>query len=256
MQRENGYKIGEWIGSGTKAVLVGSYYYLNPAYDDVIKLIADGVAEIVSNYDVDGVHIDDYFYPTTDKSFDEQAFNASGYSSLSDFRFANCDKLVSSIYSAIKNVNNTMLFSVSPQGNISNDYQVLYADVKKWCSEKGYLDIIMPQIYYGFNNKSQPFEKCCSEWNDIVKQGNAKLVIGVAVYKIGTEDAWAGTQGKNEWINDENILARQFMSAKQLDSYSGLCLFSYSSLFKPGGNVKDKVEKEREALKNAFKMGN
>ncbi len=256
IQREKGYKIGEWIGTGTRAVLVNGFYYLNPAYDDVIKLIADGVTEIVSNYDVDGIHIDDYFYPTTDKSFDEQAFKESGYKSLSDFRFANCDKLVSSIYKAIKNVNKSMLFSVSPQGNVNNNYVYMYADVKKWCSEKGYLDIIMPQVYFGFNNKSQPFEKCCAEWDAIARKGNVKLVIGVAASNIGEEGSiYAGTEGKYEWINDKKILARQFLSARKLECYSGVCLYSYNSLFKPSGTVKDQVEEEKEALKNAFKNG-
>ena len=256
VQRESGYKIGEWIGTGTRAVLVSGFYYLNPAYDDVVKLIADGVTEIVSNYDVDGIHIDDYFYPTTDKSFDEQAFKESGYKSLSDFRFANCDKLVSSIYKAIKNVNKSMLFSVSPQGNVNNNYVYMYADVKKWCSEKGYLDIIMPQVYFGFNNKSQPFEKCCAEWDAIARMGNVKLVIGVAASNIGEEGSkYAGTEGKYEWINDKKILARQFLSARKLECYSGVCLYSYNSLFKPSGTVKAQVEEEKEALKNAFKNG-
>ena len=255
-QRESSYKIGEWIGTGTHAILVNGFYYLNPAYDEVIKLIADGVTEIVSNYDVDGVHIDDYFYPTTDKSFDEQAFKASGYKSVSDFRFANCDKLVSSIYKAIKNVNQTMLFSVSPQGNVNNNYVYMYADVKKWCSEKGYLDIIMPQVYFGFNNKSQPFEKCCAEWDAIARKGNVKLVIGVAAANIGEEGSiYAGTEGKYEWINDKKILARQFLSARKLECYSGICLYSYNSLFKPTEKVKAQVEEEKDALKNAFKNG-
>ena len=256
VSREKGYKIGEWIDGGTRAVLVNGYYYLNPAYDEVVQLIADGVTEIVSNYDVDGVHIDDYFYPTTAASFDAEAFKNSGYSSLSDFRFANCDKFVSSIYKAMKNVNQNLLFSVSCQGNINNNYVYMYADVKKWCSQKGYLDIIMPQVYFGFKHKTQPFEKCCKEWDAIARKGNVPLVIGVAASNIGLDAGGyagaEGSEGRNEWINDKEILARQYISARELECYSGICLYSYNSLFKPQNAVKAQVEEEKEALKNAF----
>lgn len=250
--RQNGYKIGEWIPGGTRAVLVNGYYYLNPAYDEVIKLIAGGVTEIITNYDVDGIHIDDYFYPTTDKSFDAAAFAQSGYSSLSDFRFANCDKFVSAIYSAVKKVNQSMLFSVSTQGNVANNYHYMYADVKKWCSQPGYLDIIMPQIYFGFKNQAQPFEKCCAEWDAIAKKGNVPLVIGAAASKIGLEDSKYAGDGKLEWVNDKEILARQYLASRELESYSGFCIYSYNSIFKPSSAVKAQVEEEKEALKNAF----
>lgn len=254
--REKGYKIGEFIDGGTRAVLVNGYYYLNPAYDEVTKLIADGVTEIVSNYDVDGVHIDDYFYPTTSSSFDAEAFKNSGYSSLSSFRLANCDKLVSSIYKAVKNVNSTVLFSVSPQGNVQNNYSYMYADVRKWCSEPGYLDIIMPQVYFGFKHKTQPFEKCCKEWSAIALKGNVKLVIGIAASDIG-QDAGsyageAGSEGRLEWINDKEILARQYLFSRELECYSGVCLYSYNSLFKPSLKVKAQVDAEKTALQNAF----
>ena len=131
--------------------------YLNPAYDEVTELIAAGAAEIVSNYDVDGLHIDDYFYPTTDASFDSAAYSASGYSSLSDFRFANCDRMVKELYSAVHSANSTAKFSVSTQGRIENNYNQLYADVRKLCTTPGYVDIMIPQIYYGFENSAAPY---------------------------------------------------------------------------------------------------
>lgn len=92
---------------GKYAVDVSGTYYLNPAYEEVTELIAAGASEILANYNVDGLHIDDYFYPTTDASFDSSAYSASGYSSLSDFRFANCDRMVKELYSAVKDANPT-----------------------------------------------------------------------------------------------------------------------------------------------------
>lgn len=249
--REYGYPLYDWAGNETKLVSVNGYYYLNPAYDDVIELIAEGAAEIVANYDVDGIHIDDYFYPTTEKSFDNAAYQASPYTSLSDFRFANCDRLVSALYSAVKDANDTALFGVSPQGNYDNNYYYMYADVKKWCTNSGYLDYIMPQIYFGFDNANQPFETCLAKWDNVAKSGGVPLIVGIGAYRIGDEDGWAGS-GRYEWQTDKRILARQVESSWEAYSYGGICLYSYNSLFKPSSSVKSQVEAELTALKSAL----
>lgn len=251
IERENGYPIYNWKNEGTRLVQVGSYYYLNPAYSDVIELISNGAREIVANYDVDGLHIDDYFYPTTETYFDSAAYQNSSYTSLSDFRFANCDKLVSGLYSAVKSANSNALFGVSCQGSLENNYNQMYADVKKWCSNYGYTDYIMPQIYYGFSNSAQPYSKCLSTWNTIAQNGKIPLIVGIAVSKIGLEDTWAGA-GKTEWITDSEILKRQFCEAFEQPSYGGVCLYSYKSIFAPDSSVKSQVDKEISALKAAM----
>lgn len=249
---QSGYTIYDWANgeetSGKYVVAVNGYYYLNPAYDEVVEYIARGAAEIVANYDVDGLHIDDYFYPTTDYTFDSSAYAASGCDTVSAFRLANCDKLVRGIYSAVKSADSNALFSVSCQGSIENNYNLMYADVKKWCTQSGYLDYIIPQIYYGFNNSAQPYESCASEWNDIALTGGIPLVVGLSASKIGLEDTWAGV-GKTEWITDENILARQLRYALELRSYGGICLYSYRSVFEPESEVEAKVTDEVNALK-------
>lgn len=238
---------------GKYVVPVSGYYYLDPAYDDVIQLIADGAAEIVSRYDVDGLHIDDYFYPTTDASFDSAAFGESGYSVLSDFRFANCDKLVSSIYSAVKSANPTALFSVSCQGSIENNYNLMYADVEKWCTESGYLDYIVPQIYYGFDNSTQPYAQCLSRWEDFAARGGIPLVTGLSVSKVGYEDKWAG-EGKTEWLTDKKILARQLEEAMKCTSYGGAALYSYKSIFSADSSVSAQVNEEITAYSLMIKQ--
>lgn len=252
---ESGYAVGKWNSgaetAGKYVVKVGSYYYLNPAYDDVVEFIAAGAAEIAANYDVDGIHIDDYFYPTTDASFDSVAYSAGGYTTLSSFRLANCDKLVSSIYRAVKNANPAALFGVSCQGSIENNYSQMYADVKKWCSQSGFTDYIMPQIYYGFNNSAQPYSRCAAEWDALAQSGGIPLIIGLSVSKIGLEDTWAGA-GKTEWITDKNILSRQYAEALAQRSYGGICLYSYRSIFTPDSTVKAQVDSEITALSAAM----
>ena len=251
IERESGYPMYSWAGGETRLVQVGSYYYLNPAYSEVVELIADGAREITANYDVDGVHIDDYFYPTTDTYFDSAAFSQSGMSSLSDFRFANCDKLVSSLYRAVKLGNSSAVFGVSCQGSIYNNYNYMYADVKKWCSESGYIDYIMPQIYYGFKNSAEPFEECVNTWNNLAYSGNIPLIVGLTATKFGAEDKWAGT-GSQEWITDEDILKRQFLVSQELASYEGIGIYSYGAVFNADYSVQSQVDREIDALKAAM----
>ncbi len=234
-------KYGEYI------VKINGYWYLNPAYDEVTDLIADGTAEIVSRYDVDGVHIDDYFYPTTDASFDYTAFAASGYSSLEQFRLDNCTKMVDKMYKAVKSHNSTALFGVSAQGNVTNNREVLYADVEKWCTEKGYVDYMAPQIYYGFENSGQPFMEVVDQWDEMLRGTGKRLIPGLAVYKIGTEDTWAGS-GKYEWINDTEIIRRQIEYSRTADTYSGIILYSYQFIFSPDSNVSVAVNAEIDAF--------
>ena len=231
--------------AGKYVVEVNGTYYLNPAYDEVIELICDGAQEILLNYEVDGLHIDDYFYPTTDASFDSEAFKASGDSYLSDFRFDNCDELVSALYDTVKSSNADALFSVSVQGSIENNYNQLYADVEKWCSYDGYLDYIVPQIYYGFDNSTQPYSECLSRWEEICTAGGVPLVVGLTVSKIGYEDVWAG-EGEFEWIDDSAILARQLTEAMECRSYGGVSLYSYRSIYSAAAEVKSQVWDEIE----------
>ena len=251
IERQKGYRLYDWAGGETRLVQVGSYYYLNPAYSEAIELIANGAREITANYDVDGVHIDDYFYPTTETYFDSEAYNNSGYSDLSSFRLANCDNLVSSIYKAVKQGNSSAIFGVSCQGSIYNNYNYMYADVKKWCAESGYIDYIMPQLYYGFKNSAEPFEECVNTWNNLAYSGDIPLIVGITAAKIGREDKWAG-DGNQEWITDKDIMKRQFLVSCEMPSYGGIGIYSYGAVFNADNSVEEQVDKEMEALVSAM----
>ena len=219
------------------------HYWLDPAYNDVRDLICDGIAEIIENYDIDGIHFDDYFYPTTDESFDEVAFSQSGEGNLKCWRTENINKLVKSVYKTVKDHNKNIVFGISPQGNISNNYDYMYADVGKWCSESGYIDYIAPQIYFGFENSVLPFESCADEWSALVTNDEIKLVIGLAAYKIYSDD---------EFMQKSDILSLQINSIKQLDNYGGYAYYNYISLF-PADS--DKAEAAGKQLDNIKKTG-
>lgn len=242
------YTIKKWYNSeykGKYIVNVSGTWYLNPAYDEAVQLVCDGVKEILNKYDVDGIHIDDYFYPTTDASFDSAAFASSGYSSLSAFRINNCNKLVKAIYNTVHSCSASAVFGASTQGSIENNINQLYADAESWC-KGGYVDYFAPQIYYGFNNSAQPFEKCTDTWIKMVKNTDVELYIGLAVYKIGKEDTWAGS-GKWEWCNTETMLKRQTEYARK-QGCDGIILYSYNYIF-TSGYVSSAINKEISNLK-------
>lgn len=250
---DDSYQIKKWYSdkNGTYIVETNGRLYLNPAYSEVTDLIADGIEEIVLYYNVDGIQIDDYFYPTTAASFDKAAYSASGTSlSLSNWRMSNVNKMVKKLYNTVHDVNDTVMFGISPQGSLENNYDELYADVRTWCAESGYCDYILPQVYFGFENAALPYDKVIAEWSGMVTNRNIKLVIGLAAYKIGAADSYAGQSGKNEWLNNSDIMARQMTSAQKLPNYGGIALYRYGSVFEPASDVAEHVNKE---LKNISK---
>jgi uncharacterized lipoprotein YddW (UPF0748 family) len=241
------YLYKQWYNSdnrrGKMVVKSGNYWYLNPAYSDCINLISDGIAEILSNYNVDGVQIDDYFYPTTNASFDKSAYSSSGTSlSLSNWRYQNVNRMVKRLYDTVHSVMPDAVFGISPQGTVENNAPQ-YADVTLWCKTAGYCDYILPQVYMGFEHATAPYEELISTWSSLVKAPGVKLVIGLAPYKIGATDNWAGS-GKNEWINNTNIISRQMASAEKLSNYGGVALYRYDSVFAPEQSVAAAVAAE------------
>ncbi len=247
---DDSYQIKKWYNdketNGTYIVKINENWFLNPAYSEVRKYISDGVKEIIDNYNVDGIHIDDYFYPTTDEQFDVSAFSDSQESNLDEWRISNINKMVSSIYYTIKSTNTKILFGISPQGNINSNYSSQYADVKKWMSESGYCDYIVPQIYFGFENESSPFKETVQNWQDLNTFKNIKLVIGLCTYKIESEDKWAGS-GKNEWIDDKGLVSKQVEYT--IENKLSIAIYSYDSTFS------DEISEQCKELSKTIRKG-
>lgn len=229
-----------------KNVLLYNGIYLNPAETEVQKLIIDGVKEIITNYDVDGIHLDDYFYPTKNEYFDKISYekykNGSTNSlNLDDWRRFNVNNLLSGCYSAIKYYNKNIVFSVSPAASIEKNYTDLYADIKEWISG-GYVDAIIPQLYFGYNYSDEAFRfnNILKNWLTLCKDNDVELLIGLAPYKIGTATEADG----NEWQTETDILARQVKECYENERISGYIFFSYSSLF----SEESLNTKQREAI--------
>ena len=226
----------------------------NPASQKAQQLIVDGVREIVENYEVDGIHFDDYFYPTTDVAFDAASYaqyqTGGGTMSLADWRRENVNQLVRAVYAAVKETDPEVVFGISPQGNMENNYDKQFIDVKAWLTEDGYIDYICPQIYFGFDNSTYPYAETVEAWSDLI-ENDVQLYIGLSPYKIGTEDTYAGS-GRWEWANSGDILARQVDTARQAEHYKGFSLFRYDSVFQPQSGVKAAVQEEIDSLKQVL----
>lgn len=245
---DDSFTLKQWFSDDDKKEkymsLVGDRWWLCPAYTEVREFIAKGAAEIVHNYNVDGINIDDYFYPTENTDFDAYAFKQSNSKNLSEFRKEQCSLMVSEIYDAIKSENPNVLFGISPQGTLNgNDKQ--YSDVKKWCSQDGYCDYIVPQIYFGLKNETAPFAETAALWKEMTTDSNIQLVIGICTYKMGKEDIYAGN-GKYEWQNDHSISSKEVKLVR--DMKLGTALYSYDSTFCPTDENADYMEKERSAI--------
>ncbi|MEG1597017.1 MAG: family 10 glycosylhydrolase [Bacilli bacterium] len=201
--------------------------YFNPASKVVETLILDGIKELIANYKIDGLLLDDYFYP--DKTIDLENYKlANTNMTIDEYRFNNINQLVKKIYRLTKT--NNIKLSISLEGNIENNYLFNYADLKKWLSEEGYLDYVMPQIYFGFNNERKPYLETVKIWNDLIKIKSIKLIPAISSYKIGQEDINA-LGGKDEWLNNNDILMKQVLVSRNLSNYIGFSIFRYEYLF-------------------------
>ena len=227
--------------------IVNNMYYLNPSSDNTTKLIIKGVEEVIQNYKVKGILFDDYFYPSDDIDIEE--YNTINQDiSIQQYHLNNINKMIFSVNKRIKQINKNILFGISPEGNIENNYNHNFADVKKWGSEEGYVDFLIPQIYYGFKNSAKPFEQVINEWENLMVNKNIELYAALAFYKTGTVDKFA-KEGQNEWIENNDIIKRQVLSLRNHNRYHGFIVFRYDNLFNEDG-IEEVSMIELENLKN------
>ncbi len=230
----------------------GGIFY-NPASEEARELVVNGVLEIVNNYDIDGIHFDDYFYPTTDYNIDIDDYNASGTSlSHDEWRRENVNILIRDVYSSIKMQDANIIFGISPQGNNDNNYNQQYSDVNLWLKEEGYADYITPQIYWGFDyltasgREDYQFDVLLNEWASYEKHDDIELYIGLGAYRIGIGDGGANEQ--DEWSSGDN-LSRMITAINNNKDVDGYALYRYDNLFNPSDEYIDLTNSEIENIK-------
>lgn len=227
----------------------GRLYY-DPSNPNARKLIVDGLKEIVENYDVDGVHYDDYFYPGEDFP-DEEAYQASGSDlSLEDWRRENINVLIRESYEGVKEVNPQVAFGVSPGGiwasseNVEGGMEVQsqtssylhqYADSKRWVEEH-WVDYIAPQIYWNIGYAPADYAKIAAWWSRLCAKHKVKLYVGHAAYKVGD-----GSQSE-VWL-DEQELPRQIAWNRENGGVDGSIFYGYEQLEKNVLGCKDQLHR-------------
>lgn len=206
-------------------VQVSGRWYLNPADAHAQALICTGAQELLDGYDIAGLHIDDYFYPTTEPELDAAAFAASRSEDLTAWRTEQVNTLVAALYAQVHAADR--IFSISPRGDPAASAQLLYADPETWCSQSGYCDWILPQLYYGFDNETCGFAEMLALWQGMVQTDGVRLIPGICTYKVGQADDWAGT-GRMEWLTEQEIPARQAAAVLET-GLNGVAVYSSAS---------------------------
>ncbi len=219
---------------------VGEGLYLNPAEPAAADYVVQGVAELLQNYAVDGIHFDDYFYPTTDAAVDAVQFAASGAADLAAWRRQNVTALVAKVHRTVKAADPTLRFGISPQGNPDNDLDQQYSDVTAWLAaggEEKVVDYLCPQVYWGYGFTLQSgstrfaFENIVPAWLAYPRAGDVALYFGLGAYRVGTGDGGANPDSVSGWSTG-SALAAQVKDLRQ-QAAGGWALYRYGSLFGP-----------------------
>ena len=234
----------------TDTIYINNGVFYNPSKKEVTDLIIKGVEEVLE-YDIDGLLFDDYFYPNVniDEKDYQEYIKYNDYVRPENYRLEVINNMIKKVYKKCKEKN--ILFGISPDGNIENNYTTHYADVKTWMSKEGYIDFIMPQIYYGFYNSSRDYINTLKEWENNLLNENIDLYVALAFYKVGQYDKYA-RDGKNEWLENDDIIMREILLSRNTKNYKGFSLFRYDNIFNQDTFTNNSV-KEIENLKKIIK---
>lgn len=245
----------EWV------ISYNNKLYYDPGLPEVRKHIVETVNEVVSNYNVDGIHFDDYFYP--DSNFtDNQTYNKYGNGmEKGDWRRSNVNNLLKDVKTSIKSIKPNVKFGVSPSGiwrNKSSDptgsdtrgsesYSTQYADTRYWI-KNNLIDYVTPQLYWPIGYSVADYSKLVSWWANEVSGSNVNLYIGQGIYKQGTGD-WVGQDIAGQIIQQVN-LNRQYSNIKGSMYFSAKDIMSNKKLQEDLKTlyIKDSENKEIKTL--------
>lgn len=222
-------------------------FVLDPGIPAARDWITSIVAEVVSNYAIDGVQFDDYFYTETAASplNDSATFRqyGAGFASKADWRRHNTQLLIEQVSRTIKQLKPGVEFGVSPAGvwrNLSHDaagsdtrgaaaYDEAYADTRRWV-QLGLLDYIAPQLYWPFARQAARYDVLARWWANVVQPTRTRLYIGVALYKVGE-----ASKNEPDWTVQGGVpeLKKQLDLNESLPHIDGTILFREDYLNQP-----------------------
>jgi uncharacterized lipoprotein YddW (UPF0748 family) len=229
----------------------GGKKLFNPGLPEVRDYIVQVVMDVVKNYDIDGVHFDDYFYPypeanQTIRDADTYYKYGSGFKNIGDWRRNNVDTLIHVLSDSIRAAKKHVKFGISPFGiwrNLNQDpegsesngfdgYSKLYANARKWVQE-GWIDYINPQIYFPFGYKVAPYDKLVDWWSN--NTFGKHLYVGQAVYR--------SMENRPGW-SDRRQIPDQIRYLRSNPRAQGSVFFSSKSVTSNMAGVKDSLRND------------
>lgn len=215
---DNGMSFHAWLNPYRKKM--GVIY--NPGKTSSLNRIKRIVKEIIQSYDVDGIHFDDYFYPAKAKGAQLCKVSVAKRKRV-------INRMVRTVYRTVKKQDKNLLFGISPAGN--TEYaESLGCDLKTWLSKSGYIDYIVPQIYwsdqYNLNGRMTTlFSDRLKEWTGLNKN-NTPMYIGLAVYRAGSSSSL-----DLGWSKKSTNIISQIKQTKNAGG-DGFVLFSSSYMYR------------------------
>jgi len=232
-------------------------WYFDPGRDETREWICTIVQDLVQRYDIQAIHMDDYFYPYPSGGKplpDEDTFrkHPRGFDNIADWRRNNVNLAIQDIHRTIKECKPDVQFGISPFGvwrNIARDstgsatkagitnYDDLYADIRLWI-KNGWIDYVLPQLYWEIGKRTADYEILAHWWANEVRGTNCRLYIGLAPYRLENLKADAKA---NAW-NTGNEISRQMRLNRTIPEITGECFYSTKPLLKNPRHVCDSIK--------------
>ena len=229
-------------------------WYFNPGLDETREWICTIVQDIVQRYDIQAIHMDDYFYPYPSGKLqlpDTATFrqHPRGFDNIHDWRRNNVNMAIQDISRTIRECKDSVEFGISPFGVWRNahvdstgsatkagitNYDDLYADIRLWIKE-GWIDYVLPQLYWEIGKKVADYEILAHWWANEVRDTRCKLYIGMAPYRLENASA------KSAW-GQGNEISRQMRLNRTIPEISGECFYSTKPLLRNPRHVCDSIK--------------
>ena len=229
-------------------------WYFDPGLDVTREWICTIVQDIISRYDIQAIHMDDYFYPypVGKKQLpDAETFARypRGFTDIREWRRNNVNMAIQEISATIRECKDSVEFGISPFGvwrnaNVDStgsattagitNYDDLYADIRLWIKE-GWIDYVLPQLYWEIGKKAADYEVLAHWWANEVRGTNCKLYIGMAPYRL------EGAKKDTPW-GQGNEIGRQMTLNRTIPEITGECFYSTRPLLRNPRGVCDTIK--------------
>lgn len=236
---------------------VGTLTMLDPGLPQVRTYLSQVIGDIATRYDIDGIHFDDYFYPSTGMTTQDNTTyannNPTAIATIDDWRRNNVNLLIAKVYDTLTAINTTynrnIIFGVSPFGiwksgtpagiTGNSSYSAMYCDPIAWL-QAGKVDYVAPQLYWKITG-AQDYDALSKWWNDQGLAYNRFIYPGLALYKMSDANNWAAAD-----IEAQITLNRN----QQHDQVKGQIYFSTKQLMTDVKGIKTSLQNNQQKYRS------